>query len=377
MTTRRKDGAMQEAQRWHRTLLNHPTLSEREAFAAWLLRSADHYRAFWRHLHIDSRLHGIDPGDKLDLEAIIARALRTNVVPLQGHRVYHETAEGAVTNAPQCAPTSDSRSPRGRRRLAAIAAGLVVLGCALWGVTSHLRRGGSMEYDTRTGEQLRVPLPDGTVVELNTQSRLQVDYSPRHRDVTLLAGEALFSVHHDARRPFSVHVNKTIIDVLGTEFSVYKRPDSTTTVAVLEGKVQVSYDVPGVSDPKSPFPIGNAPNSAAPEPVLSPTPVSAGQSVRIVANGQLVQHEKLGESHPTAWTEHQLWFEGSSLAEIAAEFNRYNERKILVTLGAVTAVKRYTGNFDAYDPDSFLQFVRQDPSLYADITDRRVVIASR
>jgi len=44
----------------------------------------------------------------------------------------------------------------------------------------------SVDYVTQTGEQLRVPLTDGTIIELNTQSHIRVTYSAQARDVVLL-----------------------------------------------------------------------------------------------------------------------------------------------------------------------------------------------
>jgi transmembrane sensor len=236
----------------------------------------------------------------------------------------------------------------------------------------------SVDYVTQTGEQLRVPLTDGTVIELNTESHIRVTYSAQARDVTLLSGEALFAVKHDARRPFRVHIDRTVIEDLGTQFSVYRRADSTTTLSVIEGNVQVSSEparFPWFTPPKSAVPAPSDTRSS--EPLREPARVDAGQEVRIVANGELLTREKADATRTAAWRQHQLWFDRSSLSEVATEFNRYNIRKIRIGPGKSIARKRYSGTFDAYDPDSFVQFVRQDPSLQVVADDRDVLIQGR
>src|SRR5262249_31967908 len=102
-------------------------------------------------------------------------------------------------------------------------------------------------YRTGVGEQRRVELADGSVVHLNSKSRVRVIYSDRARDFRLLEGEALFKVGHDAARPFRVRAGDNLIRALGTQFNVLRRP-SGTTVQVIEGAVQVSTH----ADEKSP-----------------------------------------------------------------------------------------------------------------------------
>ncbi len=363
MKKRRQDGAtlMQEAQTWH-GVLSTATAAQREEFVDWLRRSPEHLRVFFRHLAVSKELATLDSSREVELTTLLGEVLSTNVIPFHG-----SGSASASTSVPA------ARGPRKWRLQAAVAAAVFVAATVSW-FGLHGLLAPSTDYVTQTGEQLRVPLPDGTVIELNTQSHIRVAYTAQGRDVTLVFGEALFAVRHDARRPFRVHVDATVIEDLGTQFSVYKRPDSTTTLAVLEGNVQVSYEFDSLPWSQTAVPMSATANGPALEPVLRPTRVDAGQVVRIVAHGQFLEPEPKDVSHPAAWTQQQLWFDGSSLSEIAAEFNRYNVRKIHVGSGAVTAQKRYSGNFNAYDPDSFVQFVQQDPAIRVDVTGQRVLI---
>src|SRR5437773_2333720 len=81
---------------------------------------------------------------------------------------------------------------------------------------------------------------DGSRVILGPDSRLTVrgGYGTASRDVEL-SGDAYFDVHHDAAKPFAVHVAKAVIEDIGTTFTVESDGADTTTVAVLTGSVRL------------------------------------------------------------------------------------------------------------------------------------------
>jgi FecR protein len=96
----------------------------------------------------------------------------------------------------------------------------------------------SDEYVTGIGQYTSIRLADGSSVTLNSQSRLRVRFSGRGRDLMLLEGAALFSVARDASRPFRVHTGATIVEAMGTDFSVW-RANGITQIAVKRGQVKV------------------------------------------------------------------------------------------------------------------------------------------
>jgi hypothetical protein len=96
----------------------------------------------------------------------------------------------------------------------------------------------SGEYVTGTGEHRSIPLADGSTLTMSSRSRLRVRFSSSGRDIELLEGEALFSVAHEAARPFRVHTRHAVVEALGTEFSVYHHEDDTQ-IAVTQGRVTV------------------------------------------------------------------------------------------------------------------------------------------
>jgi hypothetical protein len=98
----------------------------------------------------------------------------------------------------------------------------------------------SGEYSTGMGEHRSIALADGSVAIMSSQSHMRVRFSARAREVEFLQGEALFSVVPDANRPFRVHAGQTIVEALGTGFSVVNLADSGTRVGVTRGRVKVS-----------------------------------------------------------------------------------------------------------------------------------------
>lgn len=92
------------------------------------------------------------------------------------------------------------------------------------------------------GEQLRVVLQDGTIVQLNSGSKLQYpkSFSLFSRNVKL-SGEGYFHVAKEIARPFTVNLNEVNVQVTGTKFNAKAYPeDKKLTVYLEEGKVNIT-----------------------------------------------------------------------------------------------------------------------------------------
>ena len=91
-----------------------------------------------------------------------------------------------------------------------------------------------------TGVVQKVTLPDGTIINLTTCSRLTYpeSFSGKSREV-FLDGEAYFDVAHDKRHPFIVRAGELKIRVMGTKFNVNAStlvPQITATL--IEGSIE-------------------------------------------------------------------------------------------------------------------------------------------
>ena len=159
-------------------------------------------------------------------------------------RLYERLETDASTSRPARTPSSSSVQPT---RHLWRALGLSVLGAAAVialavRVSDETRSTVSPQtnsYATRGGQRATVELDDGSKIQLAPSTTVFVT---RTRDgvIATVSGEAMFTVAHDQRAPFTVHTSHAVTRVLGTQFSVRQYPDeSSTRVVVLEGRVGV------------------------------------------------------------------------------------------------------------------------------------------
>ncbi len=113
----------------------------------------------------------------------------------------------------------------------AIAAGIAAL------VMPLAMAPGSAAYTLRTapGENRTVTLADGTRIDMNGGTTLRLDRNDT-RVASLDAGEAVFTVHHDSGKAFTLHSRDLAVQDVGTVFDVV-RHDKRLYVAVAEGAV--------------------------------------------------------------------------------------------------------------------------------------------
>ena len=97
-----------------------------------------------------------------------------------------------------------------------------------------------LSYETAVGGQRRIALADGSSVILNTNSRLDVDFSGTSRDVHLMRGEAYFDVVHDKAHPFTVYADNYVVRDIGTAFDVHLSKSGVVEVGVTKGSVEVA-----------------------------------------------------------------------------------------------------------------------------------------
>jgi transmembrane sensor len=197
-------------------------------------------------------------------------------------------------------------------------------------------------YVTGIGEQSSYKLQDGSVVVLNTDTQVKVDYSREARNLRLVKGEALFRVEREAGRPFVVTAGDTSVRAIGTEFNVRRRGEGATEVAVVEGVVQVT---------------------AAPRAALGDAgalKLAAGEQARVTGAGVKVSGNQ-SPDEVLSWRQRRLAFKDARLADVAAEFNRYNHSQLRVE-GAAQEM-RMTGIFDADHPQALALYAQKNPAL--------------
>ena len=176
---------------------------------------------------------------------------------------------------------------------------------------------------TGTGEQRTLHLSDGTQIELNTHSAVDVEFDEKTRRIVLIDGEILIETGHGDARPFIVETREGSMRALGTRFLV-KREVAGTRLSVLQSAV-----------------------AAHPQAYRQEQIFSAGQQV-------LIQRDRLGPQQALtadadAWTRGMLVVENVRLGEVIGELARY--RKGYLGVDPQVADLRITGSFPLNDTD--------------------------
>ncbi len=193
------------------------------------------------------------------------------------------------------------------------------------------------------GSSLETALDDGSVVHLNTDTIVNVDFSDQVRSVRLLRGEALFDVRKDPERPFLVVVGDRIVRAIGTAF-VVRIDDRQLAVTVTEGEIRLEDRGSGL--------VGSSDSESAADREL--LYLNAGQRVVFDAH-EIRQLDNLDTNEierQTAWIRGDFVFDGDTLAHIVAEITRYNA--ISISMQPELREMRMGGTFKTGDVDRIL-----------------------
>ena len=210
---------------------------------------------------------------------------------------------------------------------------------------------------------------------LNTDTEVQIEYSRQVRGIRLVKGEALFMVEHDATRPFIVSAGSANVRAVGTQFNVRRREESTE-VAVVEGIVQVSTAAAtplSTEEPEHSSPADTRPQGRSITPAA--IRLAAGEKAQVSTAGM-----KISTSHDIegvlSWRQRRLTFRDTRLAEVVAEFNRYNRSQIRIE-GSAAQDMQMTGIFDADHPQAIILFAQKNDTLTVQPEGENWVIRSR
>ena len=366
----RRRRAAQEAAEWWVLLEGEASRTEREQFVDWLRESALHVAEMLRMAQVRGAVAQFERWATLPTEG--SKGTFGEVVPL--------TERATLESLPASSPKN---APRRLKMILAVAASLlVVVAAALW---LYVVRGQVIQ--TERGERREVALADGSIVQIDPESRLRINYGPQLRRVYLERGRALFHVVKDAQRPFFVSADDTTVRAVGTAFGVEEGQDRVV-ITVAEGKVAVfpahgalasDFNQNAVGRPVEMHDPGfsgsatrsrgdhgmstNLPVGTQRAPV--PQPSDAMDEILLTANEQITVSES-GSAEPVravdshralAWAEGRLIFESESVEHAVQQFNRYNRIQLAIRDDAL-AHRAISGVFSAEDPESFVAFIQ-------------------
>lgn len=282
---------LEAAARWYVELRSEaPDEATREAHRRWLERDPRHVQAWERLARLQDKLEQLPPS--------IGRP--------------------ALTNA------------RAKRRdMLKVLSILLAAGCVgtlAWQTTPLPTL--MADQRTATGERRRLRLEDGSQLQLNTATAVDIRYSANRRELRLLSGEILIETAEDAQaRPFIVHTPEGSILALGTRFIV--RSDAGRTVVnVQEHAVEVRS--------------ANSPER--------PVRVETGQQISLRADevGPLRQAEPQAD----AWTRDMLVVTDWRLTDFIEELQRYRPGHL--SCDPAVAELRLSGAFHLGNTDTVL-----------------------
>lgn len=229
-------------------------------------------------------------------------------------RLWRATGGDPVPARTRAAPRRTLMAAAGATAVAAVA--LVVLVPVLTSRTADIRTG--------VGELRQQRLTDGSLVDLDARST--VDVSQGDRDVVLKKGRAYFAVAKDPSRPFHVRADAVDVEVTGTGFSVARTADGIE-VALAEGSVRV--------------------HAGGRTEVLRP-----GQRLRIPRAGA-PRRETVAVDAVGAWRGGQLIVENALIGDVVDQLRPHLKGLVLAPPAALAA-QRVSGVFDLRDPETAL-----------------------
>ena len=259
-----------------------------EAFAQWQAADPEHRRAWQRLQHLQQTLAG---------------------VPADSARVV----------------LRDSPDTQRRAALKLLGLLLVAGGSGYLVQRSEPWQAAFAEHRTATGEIRHVTLSDGTRLDLNSDSAVDLRFSASERRIRLIRGEVLLTSGHDPQRPLIVETPAGDVQALGTRFAVRELADGSR-VDLYEGRVRVT-------------PVQGA-----------AVQMNAGDSLWF--NSRQSSARATVDANASSWTEHRLIAERQPLGEFVAQLSRY--RPGLLRCDQTVSGLLLTGVFPLNDTDAIL-----------------------
>jgi transmembrane sensor len=272
------------------------------------------------------------------------------------HAAQFKIAVGVWNDPAQCLRKSPRRGIK-RPVLAAFTATLTlaaVAGAIVYWMPTTLSTG--------RGERLNQTLADGTQVELNTDTQIDVRYGARQRQIVLQSGEVYFHVVKHEPRPFVVVAGDRKVVATGTSVVVRRDDSSVTplTVTLIDGCVAIE-------------PTGTR-DSLQTRGASVATILNAGERVRFRRDG-VPTVDKPPLDRVTSWKDGELSFADTPLSEAVKEFNRYSLSRITVRSPKAESI-RVNGVFRTEDSMSFIRSVAQEHHMKLKVDGDELILES-
>lgn len=193
------------------------------------------------------------------------------------------------------------------------------------------------DYQTGIGDGQEIALADGSMIQLNSNTAVSIDFDDSRRRLILHSGEAWFKVAPDPVRPFEVETDFGTVRALGTQFNIANY-NEMVTVTVFEHAVRVR--------------------------------LADGGQVQRLTEGSSLQFDRSIQyldqqadlKKTSAWRRQRMIFQDRKLTDVVQELNRYRQGRILIVDPTINDLPM-TGVFDTRRPEEALRMIRQSLKL--------------
>jgi len=227
---------------------------------------------------------------------------------------------------------------------------------------------------TIVGEQNNFTMSDGTHIQLNTNSIVEVAYSSSFRQLTLVQGEAEFDVAKDKSRPFTVTSGEKSFTALGTTFNVQKSNNQKMELMVTEGRVLITEADEALEMIKQTLLTTNKNTKKSELPGIL---VTSGEKA-IIAQHTETPVEKVSleqVKRDLAWQQGMLVFDGEPLSKALIEISRYTSSRFKISDPKIASMK-VSGYFKANDIDGLLASLNSNFHInYTENSDSTITLA--
>lgn len=240
-----------------------------------------------------------------------------------------------------CASALAARAPAWPRVLAAACVAVAVLlgagvGWKYWSgreasAPQVATSAPTTQLATLVGQRRAVTLADGTRLDMDSATRIDVAFDDKARRLRVVSGQVYIQVAQDAARPFSVDArDQTIVD-RGTEFNVRVMP-GMMSVTLAQGSVAVGA------------------SGGPPAHELKP-----GERL-MLRDGRAPMLQTVDVNSVLAWREGFVEFSDTPLSDAVAEMNRHGGRRIVIADPSLGSL-RVSGRFKLGESERFLRTV--------------------
>ncbi|MBN8786547.1 MAG: DUF4974 domain-containing protein [Terrimonas sp.] len=234
------------------------------------------------------------------------------------------------------------------------------------------------EMNTMPGTRSKTVLPDGTIVWLNSDSRIayNADFGVDKREVVLI-GEAFFDVAHNADVPMVVHAKNVNIWVKGTAFNVRSYPDNNRVeTSLIRGAVELTTNKDPerkiLLKPNEKIVLDVADADSAGVVAKSPKPEKALVKHNLYHIQQL-DGSRYNVIPEISWVQNELVFDNEVFTEVISKMEKWYNVEIVLQNNEL-ANKNFSGAFKKEDITTALQGLQFTNSFQFEIKGNTVYI---